>query len=92
MANEGSQAVGAIECLTSSTVTKVDVTLLDKESGDVALLYSIGLDLQKENNSLKDYSKRLEEAGDAMEKYIHDQTNTRFIICAIRWRETKEVK
>ena len=41
---------------------------------------------------LKDRIKRLEEAGDAMEKYIHDQTNTRFIICAIRWREAKEDK
>ena len=36
--------------------------------------------------------KQLEEAGDAMEKYIHDQTNTRFIICAIRWREAREAK
>jgi hypothetical protein len=34
--------------------------------------------------------KRLEEAGDAMEKYIFDQTNTRFIICAIQWRKAKE--
>ena len=39
-----------------------------------------------------DRIKRMEEAGDAMEKYIHDQTNTRFIICAIRWREAKEDK
>ena len=42
--------------------------------------------------ALIDRIKRLEEAGDAMEKYIHDQTNTRFIICAIRWREAKEDK
>jgi prefoldin subunit 5 len=40
----------------------------------------------------QDRIKRLEEAGDEMEKYIHDQTNTRFIICAIRWREAKEDK
>jgi hypothetical protein len=36
--------------------------------------------------------KLLEEAGDAMEKYIFDQTNTRFIICAIQWRKAKEAK
>ena len=40
----------------------------------------------------RDRIKRLEEAGDKMEKYIHDQTNTRFIICAIQWREAKELK
>ena len=45
-----------------------------------------------EISRLEDRIKRLQEAGDAMEKYIHDQTNTRFIICAIRWREAKEVK
>jgi hypothetical protein len=41
---------------------------------------------------LQDRIKRLEEAGDEMEKYIFDQTNTRFIICAIQWREAKEAK
>ncbi len=40
----------------------------------------------------QEYIKRLEEAGDEMEKYIFDQTNTRFIICAIKWREAKEAK
>ena len=40
----------------------------------------------------QDRIKRLEEAGDEMEKYIFDQTNTRFIICAIQWREAKEAK
>lgn len=45
-----------------------------------------------EIDKLREHIKRLEEAGDAMEKYIHDQTNTRFIICAIRWREAKEAK
>jgi len=40
----------------------------------------------------EDRIKRLEEAGDEMEKYIFDQTNTRFIICAIQWREAKEAK
>jgi outer membrane lipopolysaccharide assembly protein LptE/RlpB len=39
-----------------------------------------------------DRIKRLEEAGDAMDDYILDQTNTRFIICAIQWREAKEAK
>ena len=47
---------------------------------------------QQENKQLKARIKRLEAAGDAMEKYIHDQTNTRFIICAIRWRKAKEAK
>jgi hypothetical protein len=42
--------------------------------------------------NLTDRIKRLEEAGDEMEKYIFDQTNTRFIICAIQWREAKEAK
>ena len=36
--------------------------------------------------------KRLEEAGDEMHRYIFDQTNTRWIICAIQWREAKEAK
>jgi hypothetical protein len=46
----------------------------------------------KENKRLEDHIRRLEEAGDEMEKYIFDQTNTRFIICAIQWREAKEAK
>jgi hypothetical protein len=49
-------------------------------------------DLLKENKRLEDHIRRLEEAGDEMEKYIFDQTNTRFIICAIQWREAKEAK
>ncbi len=40
----------------------------------------------------KDRIKRLEAAGDEMERYIFDQTNTRWIICAIQWREAKEAK
>ena len=48
--------------------------------------------LERELNAAQQRIKRLEEAGDEMEKYIHDQTNTRFIICAIRWREAKEDK
>jgi len=48
--------------------------------------------LDEENLRLQERIKRLEEAGDAMEKYIFDQTNTRFIICAIQWREAKEAK
>ena len=36
--------------------------------------------------------KRMEEAGDEMHRYIFDQTNTRWIICAIQWREAKEAK
>lgn len=48
--------------------------------------------LECELNAAKDRIKRLEEAGDEMEKYIFDQTNTRFIICAIQWRKAKEAK
>ena len=46
----------------------------------------------KQRDDLLKENKRLEEAGDAMEKYIFDQTNTRFIICAIQWRKAKEAK
>jgi hypothetical protein len=49
-------------------------------------------DMATENVALKQRIKRLEEAGDEMEKYIFDQTNTRFIICAIEWRKAKEAK
>jgi uncharacterized protein Yka (UPF0111/DUF47 family) len=45
-------------------------------------------DLESTNERIK----RLEEAGDEMEKYIFDQTNTRFIICAIQRRKAKEAK
>ena len=48
--------------------------------------------LDEKNLMLKNRIKRLEEAGDAMEEYILDQTNTRFIICATQWREAKEEK
>ncbi len=37
-----------------------------EEAGDAALNYSIGLDLQKENDALKQRIKRLEEENDAM--------------------------
>ena len=53
--------MSAIECFTSSTATKIDVALLDKEVGDAALNYSIGLDLQKENDALKQRIKHLED-------------------------------
>ena len=55
--------------------------------GSVALPVGIG-----DVREYQDRIKRLEEAGDEMEKYIFDQTNTRFIICAIQWREAKEAK
>jgi hypothetical protein len=48
--------------------------------------------LERELNAAQQRIKRLEEAGDAMDDYILDQTNTRFIICAIQWREAKEAK
>jgi hypothetical protein len=36
----------------------------DFESDMIKMLYSTGIDLQKENQALKDRIKRLEEAGD----------------------------
>jgi hypothetical protein len=48
--------------------------------------------LNEENLRLQERIKRLEEAGDEMHRYIFDQTNTRWIICAIQWREAKEAK
>ena len=56
------------------------------------MLFNQALDYHKQNQALKNRIKRLEEAGDAMEEYILDQTNTRFIICAVQWREAKEAK
>jgi predicted nucleic acid-binding Zn-ribbon protein len=44
------------------------------------------------NGELERRIKRMEEAGDEMHRYIFDQTNTRWIICAIQWREAKEAK
>jgi len=55
--------------------------------GSVALPVGIG-----DVREYQDRIKRLEAAGDAMEKYIFDQTNTRWIICAVQWREAKEAK
>jgi hypothetical protein len=40
--------------------------MVDTPRTDAALMYSICLDLQDENNALKDRIKRLEEAGDAL--------------------------
>ena len=48
--------------------------------------------LDEENLRLQERIKRMEEAGDEMHRYIFDQTNTRWIICAIQWREAKEAK
>ena len=46
----------------------------------------------RELNRMADRINKLEAAGDAMEEYILDQTNTRFIICAVQWRKAKEAK
>ena len=46
----------------------------------------------RELNRMADRINKLEEAGDAMEEYILDQTNTRFIICAVQWRKAKDAK
>jgi len=53
-------------------------------------IYPIGI--VRELNRMNDRINKLEAAGDAMEEYILDQTNTRFIVCAIQWREAKDVK
>ena len=53
---------------------------------------TLARDLEDELNNALEKIKRLEKAGDAMDDYILDQTNTRFIICAIQWREAKEAK
>jgi hypothetical protein len=56
---------------------------------DAALMYSICLDLQDENNALKDRIKRLEEAGDALKASGYfggfgDAVN--------KWNKAKEAK
>ena len=56
------------------------------------LLTKSNFQLREGRLELKQRIKRLEEAGNEMERYIFDQTNTRFIICAIQWREAKEAK
>jgi len=38
------------------------------ESGMIKMLYSTGIDLQKENQALKNHIKQLEDAGDALER------------------------
>jgi len=53
---------------------------------------TLARELEDELNNALEKIKRLEKAGDAMDEYILDQTNTRFIICAIQWREAKEAK
>jgi hypothetical protein len=46
------------------------------EAGDAALTYSIGLDLQKENDALKDRIKRLEEALNGTVNWIVKTANS----------------
>jgi hypothetical protein len=53
---------------------------------------TIAAELARKYTEAKERIKRLEAAGDEMERYIFDQTNTRWIICAIQWREAKEAK
>jgi hypothetical protein len=52
----------------------------------------INLKVSQERHDSNVHIKRLEAAGDEMHRYIFDQTNTRWIICAIQWREAKEAK
>ena len=63
------------------------------EAGDAALNYSIGLDLQKENDALKSRIKRLEEAGDEMARWLSNSRNLGddpFL--SHKWRKAKEDK
>ena len=53
---------------------------------------TLARDLEDELYNALEKINRMEKAGDAMDDYILDQTNTRFIICAIQWREAKEDK
>ena len=53
---------------------------------------TLARDLEDELYNALEKINRMEKAGDAMDDYILDQTNTRFIICAIQWREAKEAK
>ena len=55
-------------------------------------MVGFSMKLERELNAAQQRIKRLEEAGDEMHRYIFDQTNTRWIICAIQWREAKEAK
>jgi exonuclease VII small subunit len=57
------------------------------EAGDAALNYSIGLDLQKENDALKQRIKRLEEAGDEMAQGCVNSSRL-----AYHWCKAKDVK
>ena len=89
--------MSAIECFTSSTATTIDMALLDKEAGDAALNYSIGLDLQKENDALKQRIKRLEEAGDGLLELCEAEVNQHNLADEIdarckSWRKAKESK
>ncbi len=68
-------------------IKRLEEDLMDAENKHAALVADVAL-----YEDRGERIKRLEEAGDAMEKYIFDQTNTRFIICAIQWREAKEAK
>jgi septal ring factor EnvC (AmiA/AmiB activator) len=65
---------------------------LNAANYEVQHLREAYIQLQEGNERQRQRIKRLEDAGDAMEKYIHDQTNTRFIICAVQWRKAKEAK
>ena len=62
------------------------------EAGDAALNYSIGLDLQKENDALKQHIKRMEEAGDKLHwAWMHpfDTLGEKIID---NWRKAKKLK
>jgi hypothetical protein len=50
----------------AKTAADLIIRIKRLEDGDAALTYSIGLDLQKENEVLKARIKRLEDAGDAL--------------------------
>jgi len=71
---------------------RMQSALLDHPDAGFANIWKVGCDIERELIAAQQRIKRLEEAGDEMHRYIFDQTNTRWIICAIQWREAKEAK
>ena len=65
---------------------KTDLKPGEFESDMIKMLYSTGIDLQKENGVLKDRIKRLEEAGDEILRDNQDMANVN------RWWKAKEAK
>ena len=75
-----------------SDTPRMQSAILAYRHAGFANIWKVGCDIERELYAANERIKRLEEAGDAMDVYILDQTKTRFIICAIQWREAKEAK